>query len=301
MKKHKQVFTGCATALITPFTEKGIDFDAMGSLIEYQLDNGVTALVVLGTTGESATVEEGERRELISFCKERIDGRVPMLVGTGSNSTKRTLAFTRDAADMGADGILTVTPYYNKATVKGLCEHYMAVAESTDLPVILYNVPARTGLNMTDTTLELLYDVSNIVGVKEASGSVESSLRILSRFGDRYDIYSGCDELTVPLMSIGAKGVISAVANVIPEKMAGMCTDFYENRIEKSAATQREIYPFIREMFAEVNPIPVKTALYLMGMCEDIFRLPMCASSRQREIEKMLMAYGLEIKRKTNI
>ena len=290
----KELFTGCATALITPFTERGIDYDAMGALIDFQIDSGVSALVVLGTTGESATVEEGERRELIAFCKEKIGGRVPMLVGTGSNSTKRTVAFTRDATELGADGILTVTPYYNKATVRGLYEHYREVAESTHLPVTVYNVPARTGLNMTDATLELLCDLPNIVGIKEASGGVENALRILSRFGDRYAVYSGCDELTVPLMSIGARGVISAVANIIPEKMAQMCTYFAENRVKESAELQRDIYPLIKEMFAEVNPIPVKTALYLMGKCENIFRLPMCRSTREAEIRRALAEYGID-------
>ena len=290
----KELFVGCATALITPFCESGIDFKSMGALIDYQIDSGVSALVILGTTGESATVEEGERRDLIAFCKEKIGGRVPMLIGTGSNSTKRTVAFTKDAETLGADGILTVTPYYNKATVCGLYEHYREVAESTHLPVILYNVPARTGLNMTDATLELLCDIPNIVGIKEASGSVENALRILSRFGDRYTVYSGCDELTVPLMSVGSKGVISAVANVIPKKMAQMCTDFAEGRVSESAVIQREIYPLIKEMFAEVNPIPVKTALYLMGKCENIFRLPMCRSTREAEIRRALAEYGID-------
>jgi len=290
----KELFVGCATALVTPFCESGIDYKSMGALIDFQIEAGVSALVILGTTGESATVEEGERRELIAFCKEKIGGRVPMLIGTGSNSTKRTVAFTKDADELGADGILTVTPYYNKATVRGLYEHYREVAESTDLPVILYNVPARTGLNMTDATLTLLYDIPNIVGIKEASGSVENGLRILSRFGERYAVYSGCDELTVPLMSVGAKGVISAVANVIPEKMARMCTDFAQNRISESAQLQREIYPLIKEMFAEVNPIPAKTALYLMGKCENLFRLPMCRSTREAQIREILSEYGIK-------
>ena len=292
----KELFVGCATALVTPFCESGIDYKSMGALIDFQIEAGVSALVILGTTGESATVEEGERRELIAFCKEKIGGRVPMLIGTGSNSTKRTVAFTKDADELGADGILTVTPYYNKATVRGLYEHYREVAESTDLPVILYNVPARTGLNMTDATLTLLCDIPNIVGIKEASGSVENGLRILSRFGERYAVYSGCDELTVPLMSVGAKGVISAVANVIPEKMARMCTDFAQNRISESAQLQREIYPLIKEMFAEVNPIPAKTALYLMGKCENLFRLPMCRSTREAQIREILSEYGIKTK-----
>ena len=216
-----------------------------------------------------------------------------MLVGTGSNSTKRTVSFTEDAEKYGADCILAVTPYYNKATVSGLTEHYRVVAKSTSLPVILYNVPARTGVNMTVATLKKLEDVSNIVGIKEASGSVENTLSIISALKDRFLVYSGCDELTVPLMSIGAKGVISACANVIPEKMADMCRKFAEGRVTESGKIQAEIYPFIKEMFAEVNPSPVKTALYLMGMCENEFRLPMCASTRTEEIRNMLADYGM--------
>ena len=293
MKFDYKSLTGCITALITPFKNGEIDYDAYGNLIDFQISAGVSGIVVLGTTGESATVDEGERRQLISFAKEKIGGRVPMLVGTGSNSTKRTVAFTEDAEKYGADGILAVTPYYNKATVSGLTEHYRVVAGSTSLPVILYNVPARTGVNMTSATLKRLGDVSNIVGVKEASGSIENTLSILSELKDRFQIYSGCDELTVPLMSVGARGVISACANVIPEKMAGMCRDFYEGRVEKSGKTQNEIYPFIKEMFAEVNPIPVKTALYLMGKCENEFRLPMCASTRTEQIRNMLTDYGI--------
>jgi 4-hydroxy-tetrahydrodipicolinate synthase len=241
MKFDYKSLTGCITALITPFKNGEIDYDAYGNLIDFQINSGVSGLVILGTTGESATVEETERRELISFAKRKINGRVPMLVGTGSNSTKRTVAFTEDAEKCGADAILTVTPYYNKATVKGLTEHYRTVAKSTSLPVILYNVPARTGVNMTAATLKNLMDVSNIVGIKEASGSIENTLSLLSETGKRFDVYSGCDELTVPLMSIGAKGVISACANVIPEKMAAMCRDFIEGRVEKSGDTQREI------------------------------------------------------------
>ena len=293
MKFDYKSLSGCITALITPFKNGEIDYDAYGKLIDFQISSGVNGIVVLGTTGESATVEETERRELISFARQKINGRVPMLVGTGSNSTKRTVAFTEDAEKYGADGILTVTPYYNKATVKGLTEHYRTVASSTSLPVILYNVPARTGVNMTSATLKGLLDVPNIVGVKEASGSVENTLSILSELKDRFLVYSGCDELTIPLMSVGAKGVISACANVIPQKMAEMCGDFMEGRVEKSGRTQAEIYPFIKEMFAEVNPIPVKTALYLMGKCENEFRLPMCASARTEQIRNMLTDYGI--------
>lgn len=293
MKSTKDVFTGCATALVTPFTEKGIDCESYGKLIDWQIENGADALVVLGTTGESATIDEFERIELISFAKDRIGGRVPLIVGTGSNSTKRTQNFTYGAENCGADAILVVTPYYNKASIKGLIEHYKAIAESTALPVILYNVPSRTGLDMGTPTLEGLYDVKNIVAVKEASGNVVRAERILKEFGDRYTVYSGCDELILPILSLGGKGVISAVSNIVPREISTLCGEFFNGNIKESQKIQLSLYDLIEEMFQEVNPIPVKTALSLMGKCHDIFRLPMCESTRKDKIREMLIRYKL--------
>lgn len=293
MKSTKDVFTGCATALVTPFTDKGIDYDSYGKLIDWQIEKGADALVVLGTTGESATVDESERIELVSFAKERIGKRVPLIVGTGSNSTKRTQNFTYGAENCGADAILVVTPYYNKASIKGLIEHYKAVAESTALPIILYNVPSRTGLDMGTPTLEGLYDVKNIVAVKEASGNVIRAERILKEFGDRYTVYSGCDELTLPILSLGGKGVISAVSNIAPAEISTLCREFFKGNIKESQKIQLSLYDLIDEMFQEVNPIPVKTALSLMGKCKDIFRLPMCESTRKDKIKEILTRYNL--------
>ena len=293
MKSAKDVFKGCATALVTPFTEKGIDYDSYGKLIDWQIDMGVDALVVLGTTGESATIDESERIELISYAKERIRGRVPLIVGTGSNSTKRTQNFTYGAENCGADAILAVTPYYNKASIKGLIEHYKAVAESTSLPIILYNVPSRTGLDMGTPTLEGLYDVKNIVAVKEASGNVIRAERILKEFGDRYTVYSGCDEIVLPILSIGGKGVISAVSNIVPSEISTLCREFFNGNIKESQKIQLSLYNLIEEMFQEVNPIPVKTALSIMGKCKDIFRLPMCESTRKDKIKEILTRYNL--------
>ena len=293
MKSTKDVFKGCATALVTPFTEKGIDYDSYGKLIDWQIENGANALVVLGTTGESATIDEFERIELISYAKERIRGRVPLIVGTGSNSTKRTQNFTYGAENCGADAILVVTPYYNKASIKGLIEHYKAIAEATSLPIILYNVPSRTGLDMGTPTLEGLYDVKNIVAVKEASGNVIRAERILKEFGDRYTVYSGCDELVLPILSIGGKGVISAVSNIVPSEISTLCGEFFNGNIKESQKIQLSLYNLIEEMFAEVNPIPVKTALSMMGRCKDIFRLPMCESTRKDKIREMLKNYSL--------
>ncbi|MBQ8344105.1 MAG: 4-hydroxy-tetrahydrodipicolinate synthase [Clostridia bacterium] len=293
MKSIKEVFTGCATALVTPFTESGVDYKSLGALIDWQIEMGADALVILGTTGESATIDEYERRELISFARERINKRAPMIVGTGSNSTKRTQNFTYDAEKYGADGILAVTPYYNKASISGLIQHYKSVAEATTLPVILYNVPSRTGLDMGTPTLEGLYDTKNIVAVKEASGSVTRTVRILSAFGDRYTVYSGCDELILPILSIGGKGVISAVSNIVPSEISTLCREFFKGNIKESAKIQLSLYKLIEEMFAEVNPIPVKTALSLMGKCTDTFRLPMCKSTRKGQIEAVLKEYKL--------
>ncbi len=293
MKSTKDVFTGCATALVTPFTDKGIDYDSYGKLIDWQIEKGADALVVLGTTGESATIDESERIELISFAKERIGKRVPLIVGTGSNSTKRTQNFTYGAENCGADAILVVTPYYNKASIKGLIEHYKAIAEATALPIILYNVPSRTGLDMGTPTLEGLYDVKNIVAVKEASGNVIRAERILYAFGDRYTVYSGCDELILPILSLGGKGVISAVSNIAPAEISTLCGEFFKGNIKESQKIQLSLYDLIDEMFQEVNPIPVKTALSMMGKCKDIFRLPMCESTRKDKIREMLIRYKL--------
>ena len=293
MKSAKDVFTGCATALVTPFTDKGIDYESYGRLIDWQIDMGADALVVLGTTGESATIDEFERIELISYAKERIRGRVPLIVGTGSNSTKRTRNFTYGAENCGADAILVVTPYYNKASIKGLIEHYKAIAESTSLPMILYNVPSRTGLDMGTPTLEGLYDVKNIVAIKEASGNLIRAERILKEFGDRYTVYSGCDELVLPILSIGGKGVISAVSNIVPSEISTLCREFFVGNIKESQKIQLSLYNLIEEMFAEVNPIPVKTALSIMGRCKDIFRLPMCESTRKDRIKEILTEYKL--------
>lgn len=293
MKSTKDVFTGCATALVTPFTDKGIDYDSYGKLIDWQIEKGADALVVLGTTGESATIDESERIELISFAKERIGKRVPLIVGTGSNSTKRTQNFTYGAENCGADAILVVTPYYNKASIKGLIEHYKAIAEATALPIILYNVPSRTGLDMGTPTLEGLYDVKNIVAVKEASGNVIRAERILNAFGDRYTVYSGCDELILPILALGGKGVISAVSNIAPAEISTLCREFFMGNIKESQKIQLSLYDLIEEMFQEVNPIPVKTALSMMGKCKDIFRLPMCESTRKDKIKEILTRYNL--------
>ena len=293
MKNKKELPRGCITAIVTPFTEDGTDLEAFGELIDFQISEGVNGIVVLGTTGESPTVKEEERGELIAFAKERIGGRVPLIVGTGSNNTEMSKKHTYDAEKYGADGILAVTPYYNKASISGLIRHYKEIASVTSLPIILYNVPSRTGLDMGTPTLEGLYGTENIVAVKEASGNVLRSERILNAFGDRYAVYSGCDELTLPILSIGGRGVISAVSNIVPSEISTLCQAFFDGSLKKSAEIQLRLYDLIDEMFAEVNPIPVKTALSLMGKCRDIFRLPLSVSTRKDKIKEILSKYNI--------
>lgn len=288
MNTKRKVFSGCATALVTPFKNGKIDFEALGALIDFQIENGVRALVLLGTTGESPTVEDDEREEIIRVAKEQIGGRVPLIVGTGSNCTKKVIKLTQGAEKLGADAVLCVTPYYNKATKKGLSEHYLEIARSTSLPVILYNVPSRTGLKLSLESLYPLAEVENIVAIKEASGDVSEIEGKMSELKDAFYFYSGCDELILPIYSLGGSGVISAVANVIPRKISTLCALFEENRICEASALALELSPIIKELFAEVNPVPVKGALSLMKMCENELRLPLTPSSRMAQLEKIL-------------
>ncbi len=293
MNTKKLVFSGCATALVTPFKDGKIDFDALGALIDFQIENGVNALVLLGTTGESPTVDALEREDMIAFTKYKIDSRVPLIVGVGSNSTKNAIKLTQGAQKQGADALLCVTPYYNKSTQAGLGEHYLEIAKSTSLPLILYNVPSRTGLRLGIESLYPLCEIENIVAIKEASGDIRELEDKMARFGDYFHFYSGCDELILPTYSLGGVGVISAVANVIPKKIATLCALIQQNDLKGAISLARSISPIIRELFYEVNPIPVKKALSLMGMCENELRLPLTPSSREAELREMLSAHGI--------
>lgn len=281
---------GVATALVTPFKNGEIDFEATKVLIERQIESGVYAIVVLGTTGESPTITYEERDELIRFSKEVINGRARLIVGTGSNSTKTAQRLTQDATKLGADALLCVTPYYNKSTPKSLATHYKEIAKSTSLPVILYNVPSRTGVSLTSETLCELCDIENIVGIKEASGDICELERKIATFGDSFWFYSGSDELVLPSYSVGAVGVISAVANVIPCEMATLCRLIEENKWEKARELTHKISPLIRELYAEVNPVPVKCALSLLELCENELRLPLAPSTREKQIMAELIS-----------
>jgi 4-hydroxy-tetrahydrodipicolinate synthase len=284
MNTKRKLINGCATAIITPFRNGEVDFEALKSLIERQILSGVESLVVLGTTGESPTVSYEERDEIIRTSKEAINGRARLIVGTGSNSTKTAQKLTQVAEKLGADGVLCVTPYYNKATPTSLATHYKEIAGATDLPVILYNVPSRTGVSLTTDTLDELTDVPNIVGVKEATGDILDLERKIARYGERFLFYSGSDELVLPSYSVGAVGVISAVANVIPCEMVTLCQLIEQNEWQRARELTHKISPLIKELYREVNPVAVKCALSLLGLCQNELRLPLAPSSRENQI-----------------
>ena len=272
--KHT-IFEGIATALATPMTPEGVDYDALGRLIDFQLAGGVNALVSVGTTGESATLTPQERKEMIRFTVQRVAGRVPVIAGTGTNDTSHVLDYTRSACDSGADAVLVVTPYYNKATQKGLIAHYTAVADVATKPVILYNVPSRTGCNLLPETCAVLADHPNIVGVKDATGNMSQSVELIARCGDRLDVYSGEDGITVPMMAMGAKGCISVVSNVAPRLAVRMTDLMRSGDVAGAAALQCRLLPLINALFCEVNPIPVKAAISAMGFGTEHLRLPL--------------------------
>lgn len=292
MTKQK-LFKGSATAIVTPFRNGGIDYEAFGSLIDFQLENNTDALVILGTTGESATISESERYEIIAFAKRKINKRVPLIVGTGTNNTQVSLRYSKSAQGQGADGLLIVTPYYNKATERGLIEHYSLIAKSVNVPIILYNVPSRTGVNIPISVYKALSSIENIVAIKEASGNIAYTLELLHACYGSYDIYSGCDDLTLPILSLGGKGVISVVSNIVPKIMHTLCQEFENGNHQRATELQLYLSPLIKEMFSEVNPVPVKTALYLMGKIQNELRLPLCSSTRLDSVEAILQQYNL--------
>lgn len=274
-----EVFTGVATALITPFKDGKVDFDAFGKFVDWQIESGVDAVVVCGTTGEGSTLTDEEHRECIKFVVERTAGRVPVIAGTGSNDTAYAIDLSKAACEYGADALLVVTPYYNKATQAGLVETFTKIADETDKPIILYNVPSRTGCNITPDTYEKLASHPRISGIKEANGDVVTALDTLNRVEGKMTMYSGNDDQITALMSIGAKGVISVLSNVCPKETVAIAHAALEGDFEKSAKLQREYYDLIKALFSEVNPIPVKAACAAMGLCENSLRLPLTPMS----------------------
>lgn len=272
--KHT-IFKGIAPALVTPMTSNGVDYDALARLIDFQLENGVNALLAVGTTGESATLTPEERKEVIRFTVKRAAGRVPVIAGTGTNNTQHVLEYTRSACDDGADAVLVVTPYYNKATQAGLIAHYTAVADASAKPVILYNVPSRTGCNLLPDTVAVLAEHPNITGLKEATGNMAQVVETFAKCGDKLDIYSGEDGITVPILAMGGAGCISVAANVAPREMVAMTDAFFAGDVARAAALQCRLLPLIRCLFSEVNPIPAKAAMSAMGYGEEHLRLPL--------------------------
>lgn len=268
------MFSDSIVALVTPFKSSGeVDFDAYGRLIEWQIEQGTNGIVPCGCTGEAATLSHDEQQQCIRFATERIAGRVPVIAGTGSNSTREALTLTKFAREVGADAALLITPYYNKPTPAGQIAHYRTIAEAVELPIVLYNVPSRTGTNMLPQTVAELSKTSNIVAVKEAGGSVDQVSQIISLCG--ITVLSGDDSLTLPMMSVGATGVISVAANVVPAKLAAMCEQFSKGDLEGARSIHFELLPLFKSLFLETNPMPVKAALAAMGLIENNLRLPL--------------------------
>ena len=270
------IFTGSGVAIVTPFKQdKTIDFDAFEKLINFQIENKTDAIIVCGTTGEASTLTEEEHIEAVKFCVEKTAKRVPVIAGAGSNSTMRSLSLCKKCEEVGVDGLLVITPYYNKTTQKGIIKHYKILAENVNLPIILYNVPSRTGLNMTPKTVLELSKIKNIVGIKEASGNISQVVEIASICPEDFYIYSGNDNHILPILSIGGKGVISVLANIVPKDTHNMIEKFLNGDLKTSKKLQLSTIELINALFCEVNPIPVKTALELMGYGKAYFREPL--------------------------
>jgi 4-hydroxy-tetrahydrodipicolinate synthase len=269
------VFQGVATALITPMKNYGVDYESFGKLIDWQIEEGIDALVICGTTGEGSTLSDKEHREVLQYAVDRIAGRVPVIAGTGSNDTAYAIELTKFACEIGCDAMLVVTPYYNKATQNGLIQTFTAIADASTKPVILYNVPSRTGCNLLPATCAKLADHPMIAAIKEASGNISQIAELIALCGDKIDVYSGNDDQIVPLLSLGGQGVISVLSNVMPKETVQICRSFFEGNIKESAKLQLELLPLINALFCEVNPIPVKAAMEAMGFCTNEIRLPL--------------------------
>lgn len=293
----KTVFTGAATALITPLNENGIDFVNFEKLINWQIEENIDALVICGTTGEGSTLSDEEHRKAIEFAVKCVDGRVPVIAGTGSNDTSYAMELTKFACDAGADSMLVVTPYYNKATQKGLIETFTKIADVSTKPIILYSVPSRTGVNILPETCSILAEHPNISGIKEASGNISQIAEIAAAVEGKMDIYSGNDDQIVPVLSLGGKGVISVLSNVLPNETSKMCHDFMNGNVEESRKMQLKYLDLINALFCEVNPIPVKAAMSAMGFCDNYLRLPLTVMEKQNQDKmfKIMKELGLKI------
>lgn len=292
------IFTGAGVAIVTPFKENGdVNYEKFAELIEFQVNNGTDAIIVCGTTGESSTLSHEEHIEVIRFCVEQVNGRIPVVAGTGSNSTAEAVYLSQEAEKTGVDGLLVVTPYYNKATQKGLYEHFKIIADAVKVPIILYNIPGRTGgVNINpETVVKLCTEVDNIVGVKDATGNISQVAKLMSIADGKVDLYSGNDDQIVPLLSLGGKGVISVFSNICPKEAHDICAKFFAGDVEGSRKLQLEALELINNLFIEVNPIPVKKALNLMGMGAGPLRRPLTEmeEATSAKLEASMKAYGL--------
>ena len=291
----KAVFTGVATALITPTNENGVDFESYGRLIDWQIEQGINGLVVVATTGEGATLSDEEHKAAISFAAERINKRVPMIACTGSNDTAYSIQLTKYACEHGADGCLVVSPYYNKSTQAGLVASFSAIADASTAPIIIYNIPGRTGVNITPETLAKLAEHPNISGLKEANGDISSVAETARLVGDNLHIYSGNDDQIVPIMSLGGEGVISVLSNLCPAETVAMVQKWFDGDVKGSLELQLKYLPLIHALFSEVNPIPVKAAMAAMGYCENYLRLPLVPMSdaKRENLYSIMRRLGL--------
>lgn len=294
---ENSIFRGAATALITPLNAEGIDYENFGKLIDWQIEEGIDSLVICGTTGEGSTLSDEEHRDALEFAYKRAAGKVPMIAGTGSNDTAYAIELTKFACEIGYEGMLLVTPYYNKATQNGLIKTFTAIADESTKPCLLYNVPSRTGCNIEPATYGVLADHPMITGIKEASGNISKIVETMAIVGDRLDLYSGNDDQIVPLLSLGGSGVISVLSNVLPKETSQMCHKFFEGKTDEALKMQLDYLPLINALFCEVNPIPVKAAMAAMGFGEDYLRLPLTPmeDAHKQNLLALMREQGLNV------
>ncbi len=294
---ENSIFRGASTALITPLNAEGIDYENFGKLIDWQIEEGIDSLVICGTTGEGSTLSDEEHRDALEFAYKRAAGRVPMIAGTGSNDTAYAIDLTKFACEIGYEGMLLVTPYYNKATQNGLIKTFTAIADESTKPCILYNVPSRTGVNIEPATYGVLADHPMITGIKEASGNISKIVETMAIVGDRLDLYSGNDDQIIPLLSLGGSGVISVLSNLLPKQTSQMCHKFFEGKTDEALKMQLDYLPLINALFCEVNPIPVKAAMAAMGYGEDYLRLPLTPmeDAHKQNLLALMRQQGLNV------
>lgn len=295
--KKESLFKGVATALITPLNENGIDFENFGRTIDWQIEQGINALVICGTTGEGSTLSDEEHCAALEYAIKRAAGRTVMIAGTGSNDTAYAIELTKHACELGYDGMLLVTPYYNKATQKGLIRSFTAIADQSTKPCLLYNVSSRTGVNIEPETYAALADHPMICGIKEANGNISKIVQTMSLVGDKLDLYSGNDDQIIPLLSVGGSGVISVLSNIMPKETVEMCDRYFAGDIKGALDMQLKYLPLINALFCEVNPIPVKAAMAAMGYCEDYVRLPLTPMEEEHKenMLKLMREQGLDV------